>query len=58
MGRDGGKELNPDLSSRWVQEFLEKQGAWDAIKAALGKHNTTLGVLGLRDRYGVLIAPL
>ncbi|KAF5017890.1 hypothetical protein F66182_10148 [Fusarium sp. NRRL 66182] len=23
MGRDGGKELNPDLSSRWVQEFLE-----------------------------------
>ncbi|KAI3333438.1 hypothetical protein F4824DRAFT_490991 [Ustulina deusta] len=58
VGRDGGKELNPDLSSRWVQEFLEKQGAWDAIEAALGKHNTTLGILGLRDRYGVLIAPL
>lgn len=58
VGRDGGKELNPDLSSRWVQEFLEKQGAWDAIEAALGKHNTTLGILGLRDRDGVLIAPL
>ncbi|KAI8628138.1 hypothetical protein F5Y19DRAFT_465442 [Xylariaceae sp. FL1651] len=57
VGRDGGKELNPDLSSRWVQEFLEKQGAWGAIEAALGKHNTTLGNLGLRDRYGVLIAP-
>ncbi|RYC58973.1 hypothetical protein CHU98_g7234 [Xylaria longipes] len=42
----------------FVQEFLEKQGAWDAIEAALGKHNTTLGILGLRDRYGVLIAPL
>ncbi|KAG8415771.1 hypothetical protein J3458_009591 [Metarhizium acridum] len=58
VGHDGGKELNPDLSSRWVQEFLEKQGAWDTIEAALGRHNTTLGILGLRDRYGVLIAPL
>ncbi|KAH6871422.1 hypothetical protein B0T10DRAFT_591160 [Thelonectria olida] len=48
--------LNPDLSSRWVRDFLLAKGALQYVEMGIQKRMSGIGIDGFCDAYGVLVA--